>query len=707
VAVYSKKDYENFINRDKIRKRKIKKRIFACLYGLIAIGIIVGTVFLFMQDRTNYIKEDNYTDAINYAIDKFATIKPMSHDDYPRLTYDFYSLPPITPNDSVEDNNIHKDYALDNNKDTTNNNTNIENNASVDNTIKNTDNKTEIKPNNEDANKGENKGENNNPDYIVDEDEEKPAFFEYDYFVEIAGKGNYPGYNVVGPNFIQNIRTELCLAIKAYTTMPIASGSLKGNYRLDYHDDTYDYVYFFLLGEVKKVDKNYLKTLDETALNKNYYNLDNFWISLTEDKSSQLSKLLLNQSNEGIYTVIVSDKTGNSLDEAKVSFISGSYIETITAPQNSLVVFTNVPHGTAELKIEKSGYIDFPHEVAYKEYEQINIANDKTYYGQNFSGPLRVKLLASSVAKCSFSYTTLQYEYGTNGYTPVQETIDGNFNVVLKNKKTKEETKTTIRYDGTSLYWFEFFNDTAVGQYDIDIYPTNTKYKPLFLKNVYINEHGIGNDGYLDKNSDYIFAFNTDEYVNVEFRITDGTSFGLAEPKGKLGMYQLVKTNVMKKDGWVELKLVDCDNKKETTATLFVGSDNILVGSVDVKQDRKYDIYVSTVFGDVLLYDNLNLRTNNYLFSANITDNILPQCIAELYVRRNEECLINIMSIDGNQKYSFEKQVGDSGRYLCKTDVPINSGYYYLNIMDNSNNLLETYVVLVSNKSNNFTVEFK
>ena len=694
VAVYSKKDYENYINRDKIRKKKIRKRIIGISSAVLTVAAIVGLVILFMQDRDNHMKTDNYTDAMNVAIEKYATIVPKSHSDYPRLTYNYNAPRPSTlPDNPVADsnnnNNAEEDKTVSNDAiedETFTNPYNNEENSSIETPdIENTD-KT--------------------PDNNISSDNEKEKRYEYDYFIEVAGKGNYPGYNIVGSNFIQDIRKELILAIKAYTSMPLSTGSTADDYRLGYYDDTYDYIYFFLIGEVKKVEKSYLKSLDESALNKDSYNVYNFWISLTEDKSSNLANILLNGENGRNYSVLVSDINNKTLGNVKVSYISGSYIETIITKEDSVIVFKEVPFGDAEIRIERDGYIDFPHEVAYSGYEQIKIGNDVEYKGQYISGPLRVKLLASSVAKCSFSYTTMNYEYGVDGNEITQESIGGNFKVKLTNKKTKKVTEETIGYEGDSFYWFEFFPDVEFGIYDIEITPTNVNYDILKLKDVYINEHGIGDDGYLTENSDYIFAFNTDNTVSVEFNITDDTSYGLNSPKGLLGMYQLIKSNVMREDGWTKVKFVNISNKEEIYIDLFA-NDNDFYGELNIPQNAKYNIYLSTIFGDILLYKDFNVKTSNYNFTVTVKDTMIPKCIADINISRTSSYKIEIInSIDANIKYRFEIEE-ETKLYQFKTDTPIASGYYYLNFYDKDNNIIETYLILISNKSNNYTLNFE
>jgi hypothetical protein len=277
LAVYNKKDFENFLNKDKIKKQKIKKRIITSVSAVLAIVIIAGLVFLLMRDRGNYIKEDNYTEAIDFAIEKFANEKVGSFDAYARFSYNYKTSPrPDKPVEDLKDNDIYIEYDK---KDDSNKDNDI-----------NEDNSDQDEESNENDNQNENT--NQNPTDKPQENNPAPSpettIYEYDHFFAIAGRGNYPGYGISGPTFIQDIRKEVCLAIKAYTTMPLAGGTDKGNYRLQYYDKQYDYVYFFLTGEVRKVDKLYLKQLDDTT-GKNSYDVYNFLISLTEDKSSNIA----------------------------------------------------------------------------------------------------------------------------------------------------------------------------------------------------------------------------------------------------------------------------------------------------------------------------------------------------------------------------------------------------------------------------------
>lgn len=679
MAVYSKKDYENFINREKIKKQKIKKRILNCSFIIMFIALIAFFVFLFMGNKNNFMKTDNYTDAMNYAIQMFATETPKSHNDHPRLTYNYMQLPPTHSQNPVEDDEIDDSNEFDDKV--------------------NTDNKTETNNNNTNTNKETNK---------QDTGKEEKKRYEYDYFVEVAGKGNYPGYSIVGPNFIKDIRKEVIIAIKAYTTLPLPTGSSQDDYRLGYKDDKYDYIYFFLTGEVRKVEKSYLKTLDEKyETGKKSYDIYNFWISLTEDKSSKIASELLTSETGNNYTVVVSNLKNEILGNTKVSFISGSYIESETVEKASVIIFRDVPFGTAEVRVEKEGFIDFPHEVAYKEYEQINIANNQEYKGHYISSPLRVKLLASSAAKCTFSHTTMSYEYGVGGNKMVTNPINGNFNVKLTNKKEKTTIEKTVEYNNEYFYWFEFFPEMESGIYDIEITPTNVNYSILKLKDLYINEHGIGEGEYLTKNADYNFAFCTDEKVNVQFNIKDETSYGLHALRNNLDMYHLIKTKALQNDKQITIKFVNTKNEKTTEMPVTIEGEQI-VSDFYIKQDTTYDIYFATVFGDILLYKDFRVKTNNYIFDVSIKDDMLPQCIADITIFKSNCSKISIInSTQPELSYTLSLVDGTNEKYIYKTNEAMSSGYYFLNMYDKNDVLLETYLILISNKSNNYEINFK
>lgn len=687
MAVYNKKDFELFLNKEKIRKKKIKDRIIKIFAFVLVIALVITGIHFFKQDRNNFFFEDNYTDAMNYAIKQFLTDKPTSHDNYPRLTYNYNSLPPTPPtNSDVNDSKNSNDIIIDYTKNDTDN---------IDN--KNT--------NNKDTNKDKETNTNNNSNNTTDNNQvTENKTYEYDHFLEIVGKGNYPGYNVTGKNFIKDIRKELCLAIKAYTSMPLASG--QDTYKVNYYDDKYDYVYFFLAGEVKKVDKSYLKTLDD-EVGKNTYDIYNFWISLTSHRSSKIATNLLS-SGMPRYYVIITDKDNKSLSNYEVSFISGSYVETVKAGKDALVIFDNVPFGTAEIKVKKSGFINFPNEIVYKDYETIKITSEGQYNGKYPTGPLKVKLQESSLGQSSFSFTNYVYEWGKDGRKESEELIKGNYVVTLINKETEEKLEKVIDFKGEDIYLCHYFETIKSGIYDIIVYPTMDNLEMLEIKDVYINEYGLSNEGYLTKAERYVFSFNTDEHVNITINVKDSTSYGLDGRKGILKMYQLIETKVLTKEHTFEIRAMDCNTKESFLSTISINKEGQLVGNIDLDQNKKYDIYLSTVFGDILLYKEFNVRTSNHTINAEIENSDLAKCKTDIFISRSGNYNIELINATNNEeKFKFEKVDNKNNVYQLKNDEVINAGYYLLNFSDENNKLVETYIILISEKSNNYTMEFR
>ena len=690
MAVYSRKDFENYINKDKIKKQKIKKRTIIGASCTCVVVLLIGLISLFFVDKSNFIKEDNYTAAINTAIQKFANEKVTSHDAYPRLSYNYLSSSPrpTSPVEEDEDKDIYIDYSKEDKEDK------IENKE--DNTLEedNTNNTEEItaptKPRPTTSNIEEN-----------EDGEEEEKSYEYDYFIEVAGKGNYPGYNIMGGSFIQDIRKELCLAIKAYTSLPLASG--EGNYKLDYKDSQYDYVYFFLVGEVKKVDKTYLKQLDGNA-GQNTYDVYSFWISLTENKSSKIAANLLN-GDKPTYSVIITDFDDKALSDVKVSFISGSYAESINGKENAILIFQDVPFGSAKLKIEKEGFINFPNEIAYKEYETINISNEE-YKGKYVSGPLRVKLQESSLAQCSFSFTSYEYEFGKDGRTVKEEKLKGNYTMALTNTDTKEKFETIIPFEEKDVYLCHYFDRIPKGIYDIEVYPSQDKLGALFIEDAYINEYGINEGEYLTQTEKFVFSFNADKKVTLSIEAKDSTSHGLIKPNEDLSIYQFIKTNAIAEDIIAELKVVDCKSGKSNVQTLKY-KDGKLDGKIEVSQNKAYDIYLSTVFGDILLYKNFSVKNSDCAFKVDVKDNMLPKCLTDIYIKRSDDVNIRIEhAFNEDVKFAFLNHQSDANRFSFKKETPIESGYYYIYIYTKDNVLKETYVVLISEKSNNYTLTF-
>ena len=136
--------------------------------------------------------------------------------------------------------------------------------------------------------------------------------------------------------------------------------------------------------------------------------------------------------------------------------------------------------------------------------------------------------------------------------------------------------------------------------------------------------------------------------------------------------------------------------------------DGRLVGKVDLQQNRIYDFYISTVFGDILIYNDFKIKTSNCIFKQDITNKDIPDCYTSIYIKRNEDCIIKIENTSNtDQTFTLTKVDGEGNSYLLDNDKKISAGYYYLYIYNKDSQLKEMYVILISEKSNNFTINFK
>ena len=752
MAVYSKKDFENFLNKEKIKKQKIRNKILKITAIILSVSIFAGILLLIFSQKENYFKEDNITKAINFAIDQFATVEPVSHDDYPRLSLKFsdvYTMPeleekdknnkqdkeekpttdqPTDPPTEEETNSSHEViftgvntspthpnqllvnesiYSDTNNTDNkliyTNNNLNNTYNDTLLNDFILTDNKkynsiynnsyyTSLtntqETNNEEAEKEE-PTQNTNNDPLND----IPT--EYEYFLQIAGKGNYPGYDVSGKNYIKVIQKEVCLAIKAYTTMPLSSTS----YKLKFTDDTYDYVYFFLIGEVKKVKRSYLSQLEDDA-SKNVLSLESFWVSLTEDRGSKTATEILT-SGEKMFSVIVSDGDHSTIENAEVSLSSGSYYESYFVAKDSFVIFRKVPNGACKVNIRKSGYINFPHKIAYKELsDTYEVKENELYQGNYPTSAIKVNLRKTSEGKISFAFATYDYDINKKSMSVGKENISGHYNVDFYNKETKETNRYNIKFeDKESIYLCDIIDNLPTGKYNISVYPTNEKLDNIELKDLYINEYGISDSKYLTETKEYIFSFKSDNKVELKIDISDDSFGGLMNRKGTLSKYQLIETEIMK-DNNPKLKLVN--SKGEEVFSDLTEVDGRWVGSIIADKETVYDLYLSTIYGDIPLYEDLNTQRSDFNFKGSFKEELAGKCKAKLQVNTSGGKVTLTNAFDGEE---FELKYDESvGGYVLKEDTILNSGYHFLKIYDQSGNINNAFLLMVSTSSNNYVL---
>lgn len=759
MAVYNKKDFENFLNKEKIEKEKKKKKVLKIISIVLSCFLIAGIAFLIFSREENYYKEDNVTKSINYALEQFATVKPVSHDDYPRLSLqynDVYNIPEDDeenkennkkepqedkkeptdqptedpPSDKTDGsyeiiftnmespthsqnalvneslyNNTYKEsndiqYIENNNITNINQNNNTYYNDRLVNDIILNNNKygnidhITLENTQEETNKSTEDKDTTSEETSSNEEETiNPNPSEYEYFLQIAGKGTYPGYEVSGQNYIKAIQKEVCLAIKAYTTMPLASDS----YRLKFTDDEYDYVYFFLIGEVRKVKKSYLSRLEDDA-SKNVLSLESFWVSLTEYKGSKTATKILT-SGDKTFSVIANDGKHGSVENAEISLSSGSYFESYVVPKDCFVIFRDVPNGACKINIRKSGYIDFPSEIGYKEITDTYTVKENNFYEGDFpTTAVNINLRETSEGKISFAFATYDYDINKKSMSVGKENIEGYYNVDFYNQKTKETNRYSMKFENDKeLYLCNIIDDLPSGKYNITVHPTNEKLEELNLKDLYINEYGISDTEYLKETEEYIFSFKSDNKVDLKIDISDDSFGGLVNRKDMLAKYQLIETNVFSKHT-PKIKIVN--SKGEEIFADLTEVEGRWVGAIKADRETIYDIYLSTIYGDILIYEQLNTRRSDFNFIGSFREEIAGKCKAKLQVNCGGKKVTLINAFDGEE---FELKYDESvGGFVLDENTILNVGYHYLKIYDSSDNIDNVFLLMVSTASNNY-----
>jgi hypothetical protein len=100
------------------------------------------------------------------------------------------------------------------------------------------------------------------------------------------------------------------------------------------------------------------------------------------------------------------------------------------------------------------------------------------------------------------------------------------------------------------------------------------------------------------------------------------------------------------------------------------------------------------------------MRTSNYSFVADISNDNLPKCITNIEIRKNNSGNVKIEScIDESKSYTLAKT--ESGLYEFKNNNKIDAGYYFLNFYNADGSISSTYLILISEKSNNYTISFQ
>ena len=209
-----------------------------------------------------------------------------------------------------------------------------------------------------------------------------------EYFVlhEKGGKGMFPGYNILEydntDEIYAAIRREAVIAIKAFSE----AKTLDGYYVPAPTKEHYQYVYYYLTGEVRVEDERTKSPVTKAQLSSGIINTEDFWVYLSRDGGS--GDALINSENGTgmVFVQIRQFGTDELLEGTTVTISIGSEQRTAKTGKNGTVGFSNVPLGTAYIGAQKTGAVSFPDSRFYDQDGSL-VIKEGGYIGDSAANP--------------------------------------------------------------------------------------------------------------------------------------------------------------------------------------------------------------------------------------------------------------------------------------------------------------------------------
>lgn len=236
---------------------------------------------------------------------------------------------------------------------------------------------------------------------------------EYETFYTRSGKGTFPGYNIIAgssdADVLSKIRREAVIAIKAYSDTAVSD-----EYYIPAPDDSdYEYVYFYLTGEVKKMKRSDLKTTSATEMLNGVINVRDYWVYLSRDGGSGAALGGVSEGVGHLFIQVVQYGTGQPLGNATVTVTAGSktFMAVTDESQNGFVGFSGIPVGSVNISVSAQGAVAFPNADFYSKSGEI-IISANGYDGCQMNLPYVVELKLGSLGTLGFYEETVSWENG-------------------------------------------------------------------------------------------------------------------------------------------------------------------------------------------------------------------------------------------------------------------------------------------------------
>lgn len=224
---------------------------------------------------------------------------------------------------------------------------------------------------------------------------------EYAVLHEKSGKGMFPGYNILeydnDEDIYNAIRREAIIAIKAFSEVK----TLDGYYVQQPSKEHFQYVYYYLTGQVAIEDERTKTTVTKRDIENGIVNVEDYWVYLSRDGGSG-DAIANSQNGTGmVFVQIRQYGTDMLLDDVTVTLRIGSESRVAVTGSNGTVGFSGVSPGSVYVEAEKLGAISFPDSRFYTENGSINVRSSG-YVGDSAANPYVITLKMGSLGSMGF-----------------------------------------------------------------------------------------------------------------------------------------------------------------------------------------------------------------------------------------------------------------------------------------------------------------
>ena len=154
----------------------------------------------------------------------------------------------------------------------------------------------------------------------------------------------------------------------------------------------YQYVYYYLTGQVSLEDERNKIAANKEDLKNGIVDINDYWVYLSRDGGSGEAIANAENGTGAVFVQIRQYGTDKLLGDTTVTLRIGSELRTAVTGENGTVGFTDVSLGSVFVEAEKLGAVSFPDERFYNENGCITVKTGG-YIGDSANNPYVITLL--------------------------------------------------------------------------------------------------------------------------------------------------------------------------------------------------------------------------------------------------------------------------------------------------------------------------